>query len=111
MVEGFLGRRRDSIALAIVLVDARHRAVRARSGDAHIGWWTATSRASSSASRPTSCPATSGPRRIARCAAAFATAPDGVAPFLVSAKDGLGIKELWRHVDAALAAHRMSPAS
>ena len=33
---------------------------------------------------------------------AFPTGPGGVAPFLVSSVTGLGIKELWRHVDAAL---------
>ena len=37
---------------------------------------------------------------------AFPTAEDGVSPFLVSAVTGLGLKELWRHVDEALAAHR-----
>jgi GTP-binding protein EngB required for normal cell division len=38
-------------------------------------------------------------------AAAFPTAEDGVAPLLVSAVSGFGMKDLWRQVDAALAAH------
>ncbi len=36
----------------------------------------------------------------------LATADDGVAPFLVSAVTGLGMKQLWHHVDEALAAYR-----
>jgi GTP-binding protein EngB required for normal cell division len=35
----------------------------------------------------------------------FATARDGVAPFLASAVTGLGVSEIWRHIDEALGAH------
>jgi len=105
MVEGFLERRREAIALAIVLVDARHepsdldrmmltwlvdrdipRIVAAVKSDKLSG--NDRSKAEQSLQR------------------AFPTTHDGVAPFLVSAVTGLGIPELWRHVDQALAAHR-----
>jgi GTP-binding protein len=110
MVEGFLGRRRDSIALAIVLVDARHepseldRVMLTWLVDRDIPRIVVGVKADKLSGNERS-------RADRMLRSALETAPDGVAPFLVSAKDGLGIKELWRHVDAALAAHRMSPAS
>jgi GTP-binding protein len=105
MVEGFLGRRREDIALAIVLVDVRHAPSEL---DATMLQWLVEQDIPrivvgvkadklSGNERP-------GAERALR--AAFPTASGGTAPFVVSAVSGLGIKELWREVDAALAAHR-----
>lgn len=110
MVEGFLERHASSIALAIVLLDARHEP--SELDRVMVDWLVdrdiprivvgvkADKLSGNERSRAD---------RVLR--GAFPTTPDGVSPFLVSAKDGLGMKELWRHVDAALASHRVSPAS
>jgi GTP-binding protein len=105
MVEGFLTRRRDAIALAVVLVDARHPP---SDLDHTMLTWLID--------RDTPCIVTgvkadklSGNDRVkaeAALARAFPTAEGGVAPFLVSAVNGLGVKFLWHQIDAALAAHR-----
>jgi len=109
MVEGFLERRREAIALAVVLVDARHepteldRTMLTWLVDRDIPMVVAGVKADK----------LSGNERVKADAAlrrSLATAEDGVPPFLVSAVTGLGIKELWRHVDAALAAHRQGNA-
>jgi GTP-binding protein len=105
MVEGFLGRRREDIALAIVLVDSRHAPSEL---DVTMLRWLVEQDIPrivvgvkadklSGNERPAS-------ERVLR--AAFPTAAGGTAPFVVSAVSGHGIKDLWRQVDAALAAHR-----
>jgi GTP-binding protein len=105
MIEGFLGRRREDIALAVVLVDLRHAPSEL---DGTMLQWLVEQDIPrivvgvkadklSGNERP-------GAERALR--AAFPTAPGGTPPFVVSAVSGLGIKELWREVDAALAAHR-----
>jgi len=105
MVEGFLERRREAIALAIVLVDARHevseldRTMLTWLVDRDIPRIVAAVKADKLSGNDRS-----KAERALRLA--FPTAKDGVPPFLVSAVTGLGIKELWRHVDEALAAHR-----
>jgi GTP-binding protein len=105
MVEGFLTRREEAIALAIVLVDARHepsdldRTMLTWLVDRDIPRIVTGVKADKLSGNERS-KADGALRR------AFPTAADGVAPFLVSAVTGLGIKELWRHVDQALAAHR-----
>ena len=105
MVEGFLERRREAIALSIVLVDARHepseldRTMLTWLVDRDIPRIVVGVKADKLSGNDRS----KSDRALRR---AFETADDGVAPFLVSAVTGLGIKELWRHVDEALAAHR-----
>jgi GTP-binding protein len=105
MVESFLERRRATIALAIVLVDARHepseldRTMLTWLLDRDIPRIVAGVKADKLSGNDR---AKAG-RSLRR---AFETAPEGVAPFLVSAVTGLGLKELWRHVDDALEAHR-----
>jgi GTP-binding protein len=104
MVEGFLNRRREAIALAIVLVDARHEPSEL---DGTMLTWL-VDRDIPRLVAGVKADKLSGNERVKAEGAlrkVFATAEDGVPPFLVSATTGLGIKELWRHVDAALAAH------
>ena len=110
MVESFLERRGDQIALAIVLLDSRQppsdldRTMLTWLVDRDIPRIVVGVKADklSGNARATAS------RSLQR---AFETAPDGIAPFLVSAVTGLGMKELWRHVDAALAAYRVGHAS
>jgi GTP-binding protein len=105
MVEGFLERRREAIALAIVLVDARHepsdldRTMLAWLVDRDIPRIVVGVKADKLSGNDRS-----KSERALRLA--FATAEGGVAPFLTSAVTGYGIGELWRHVDEALRAHR-----
>jgi GTP-binding protein len=109
MVESFLERRRESIALAIVLIDARHepseldRTMLTWLVDRDIPRIVAGVKADKLSGNDRAKAARS-------LRTVFETAPDGVAPFLVSAVTGLGLKELWRHVDEALAAYRTGPA-
>ncbi len=105
MVEGFVERRREAIALAIVLLDARHepaeldRVMLTWLVDRDIPRIVAGVKADKLSGNERSTAA----RTLRR---AFPTAEDGIAPFLVSAVTGLGIKDLWRYVDEALTAHR-----
>jgi GTP-binding protein len=105
MVEGFLTRRREDIAVAVVLVDARHdpseldRTMLTWLVDRDIPLLVAGVKADKLSGNDR----TKAERELKRM---FPTAVGGVAPFLVSAVTGYGLKELWRHVDAALAAHR-----
>lgn len=105
MVEGFLERRRDAIALAIVLVDARHepseldRTMLTWLVDRDIPRIVVGVKADKLSGNDRS----KADRSLRR---AFETAEDGVAPFLVSAVTGHGMTQLWHHVDAALAAYR-----
>jgi GTP-binding protein len=108
MVEGFLERRRDAIALAIVLVDARHEP--SDLDDTMLRWL--VDRDIPRIVVGVKADKLSGnERRVSetRLKKTFATAEDGVAPFLVSAVTGLGLKDVWRQVDAALAAHDERP--
>ena len=105
MVESFLERRRSTIALAIVLVDARHepseldRTMLTWLVDRDIPRIIAGVKADKLSGNDRS----KADRTLRR---AFQTADDGVAPFLVSAVTGLGLKQLWHHVDEALASYR-----
>jgi GTP-binding protein len=105
MVEGFLERRREAIALAIVLVDSRHepsaldRTMLTWLVDRDIPRVVAGVKADKLSGNERS-------KAEAALKRAFPTGDGGVEPFLVSAFTGLGIKELWRHLDAALAAFR-----
>ena len=105
MVEGFLERRHEAIALAVVLVDARHepsdldRTMLAWLVERDIPRIVVGVKADKLSGNDRS----KADRALRR---ALGTADDGVAPFLVSAVTGLGIGRLWRQVDDALAAHR-----
>jgi GTP-binding protein len=105
MIEGFLERRREAIALAIVLVDSRHDASEL---DRTMLRWL-VDRDIPRLVVGVKADKLSGNDRAKSERAlrdAFDTAEDGVPPFLISAVTGHGIAELWRHVDQALRAHR-----
>ena len=105
MVEGFLGRRREAIALAVVLVDARHepsdldKTMLTWLVDRDIPRIVVGVKADKLSGNDRS----KADRALRKT---FETAQDGVAPFLASAVTGLGMNELWRHIDEALGAHR-----
>lgn len=110
MAEGFLERRRSSIALAIVLLDARHEP--SELDHTMLGWLVDRDIprivVGVKADKLSGNDRAKAARSLRR---AFPTAPDGVAPFLVSAATGLGMKELWRNVDGALSDYRVRSAS
>ena len=107
MVESFLQRRKDLLALAVLIVDARHKPTQQ---DLQMYEWlthyeipirvvaTKTDKLSGNAREKS--------RKIVT--AAFAETTDGSCepPLLTSAEDGRGIKELWRDLDAALIGRR-----
>lgn len=105
MVESFLERRRTTIALAIVLVDARREP---SDLDMTMLTWLVDRDiprivVGVKADKLSGNDRSKADRALGR---ALETADDGVAPFLVSAVTGLGMKQLWHHVDEALAAYR-----
>jgi len=105
MVESFLERHGTTIALAIVLVDARHEP---SDLDRTMLTWLVERDiprivVGVKADKLSGNDRSKADRALGR---ALATADDGVAPFLVSAVTGLGMKQLWHHVDEAIAAYR-----
>jgi GTP-binding protein len=103
LVEGFLDRRRDSIATALLVVDARREPMPL---DVTMRDWLehreipylVTATKADKLSR-------SGRARAAgRLQREFGTAT--APPVLVSARTGLGIREVWRHLDRALVGRR-----
>lgn len=107
MVEGFLARRRSTIAAAVVAVDARRGVGEA---DRTMLAWL-VERDIPTIVVGVKADKLSGNDRAKAARAleeALPTAEGGVAPFLVSAATGLGIAILWRHLDAALEASRVS---
>jgi GTP-binding protein len=105
MVESFLERRREAIALAIVLVDARHeptdldRTMLTWLVDRDIPRIVVGVKADKLSGNDRA-------KAVRRLGRALETADDGVAPFLVSAVTALGLRQLWHHLDQALAAYR-----
>ena len=100
MVEGFLERRREAVAAAVVLVDARHAPSEL---DATMLRWL-VERDIPSVVVGVKADKLSGndrPKSERTLRKAFPTGEGGVMPFLVSAETGLGIKELWKRIDAA----------
>jgi GTP-binding protein len=98
MVEGVLQRRRERIAMGVLLVDARHpptdldRTMRDWLEDRGLRYVVAVTKADK----------LSGNGRGA--ALREATATLGGEPVLASAVSGLGIREIWARLDAALKA-------
>ena len=105
MIEGFLTRRRAAIAAAVVLVDAR-RGV-GELDRAMLGWLVDRDIpvivVGVKADKLGTNARTAAEREIRT---QLPVEEGGVPPFLVSAVTGLGISELWKQIDAALAAHR-----
>jgi GTP-binding protein len=105
MVDGFLERRKAAIALAIVLVDSRRDP--SELDRAMLMWLVERDIprivVGVKADKLTGNDRTKAVHRLRRN---LETDEGGVTPFLVSAVTGLGVKDLWRWVDEALAAHR-----
>lgn len=101
MVEGFLERRRGRIALALLVVDARHEAseldltMREWLEDRKIPYAVA-------ATKSDKLPASRRSKAERAIREVFGGAAGCVAPLLVSVRTGLGIKSLWRHLDTAI---------
>ena len=100
MVEGFLTRRGENIALALLIVDARREMTEL---DRIMGEWL-EQRQIPFLVVATKCDKLSGNGR-ARAARALGKSFAGTAcsgPILASATSGLGIREVWRHLDSVL---------
>ena len=96
MVEGFLDRRRDRIALAILLIDARHEPT-ALDGQLR-DWLFAMGIPFLAVATKADKLSGNGRARMERTLREGANAQ----PVLASAKTGRGVKEIWRHLDRAL---------
>lgn len=98
LVEGFLERRREEIACAVLLVDSRRRPTEHDRlmaewlDDREIDYLVAATKADK----------LSGNDRQRARKGLKETWPDGPPAMLVSSASGHGIKELWRGVDEAL---------
>jgi GTP-binding protein len=96
MIEGVLERRRDRIAMGVLLVDARHppteldRVMRDWLEERRLRYLVAVTKADK----------LSGNGRAAALRAAREAL--GGEPILASATTGLGIREIWTRLDAAL---------
>lgn len=101
MVEGFLERWRDSIAMALLVLDARHAptpldlTMRDWLEHREIVYLVAATKTDKLSGNGRA-------RAAAQLERDFEGAP--APPLLVSARTGLGIPQVWRHLDRALAA-------
>jgi len=103
MVEGFLDRHRERMAIAIVIVDARHGATEL---DLIMKRWLEDRRIRHvvAATKSDKLSGNDRTKALRGLRGALAGEQDPADPVVVSAVTGLGIAELWRHVDQALAA-------
>jgi GTP-binding protein len=105
MIEGYLERHADRIAVAVVVADARHeptdldRLMRDWLHDRGIRHLVAATKADKLSGNARS-------RAQAELGRGFPDSPLSPAPLLVSAETGRGIRELWKVLDAALDAAR-----
>jgi len=100
MVEAFLNRRRENIALAVLIVDARRTLTEL---DRVMGEWLEERGipylvVATKADKLSGNGRAKAARELGKSFAGSIT--DG--PTLASVVSGLGIREVWRHVDAAL---------
>lgn len=105
MVESFLTRRRDAVAAAVVLVDARHEPSEL---DGVMLQWLIDRDipmvvVGVKSDKLSGNEKTKAERTLRQ---AFPTADGAVPPLLVSAVTGDGMNRLWKQLDEALAAHR-----
>ncbi|HEX6852043.1 MAG TPA: ribosome biogenesis GTP-binding protein YihA/YsxC [Candidatus Polarisedimenticolaceae bacterium] len=99
MVEGYLERHREHLAIGILLVDARHEAT---DMDKMMKTWL-EDRDVPHLVVATKADKLSGNERAKSAAALKRAFPDETeGPVMVSAETGLGVAEVWRHLDAAL---------
>jgi GTP-binding protein len=98
MVESYLDRRRERLALALLVVDARHGTTEL---DLTMHAWLGGERIPYlvAATKSDKLNASGRARSERTMLAGFGAA---ARPVLVSVRSGAGIRELWRHVDAAL---------
>jgi GTP-binding protein len=103
MIEGFLERRRGDVAIAVALVDARHEpselddVLRRWLEDRELLYVVAATKADKLAASRRSAAARS-------LGEAYPAASAAGAVVLASATRGDGIREIWKHLDAALEA-------
>jgi len=100
MVENFLERRRERIAVAFVVVDSRHepreldRTMRDWLIAREVPWLVAATKADKLSGN--------GRAKAVRAVGKAMDGPSVAPPVLVSAENGLGIRELWRYLDEAV---------
>jgi GTP-binding protein len=101
MVEGFLERCRDRVALAILLVDARHGATEL---DRVMQEWLEAEEIPYLVTATKSDKLSGNGRASARRSLERELTGDSLAapPILTSARTGLGVREIWRHLDGVL---------
>jgi GTP-binding protein len=101
MVEGFLERCRDRVALAILLVDARHGATEL---DRVMQEWLEAEEIPYLVTATKSDKLSGNGRASARRSLENELTGNSLAarPILTSARTGLGIREIWRHLDGVL---------
>lgn len=105
MVESYLTRRREAIAVAIVAVDARHAP--SPLDRTMLAWLVERGIPALVVGVKSDKLSGNDRAKAGRALAAALPAAEGaVAPFLVSAVTGSGMPVLWRHVDAALEERR-----
>ena len=96
MIEGYLGRRADSIVLAILVLDARRSPTEL---DLTMRDWLEARQTNYVVAVTKTDELGMGQRAKAR---GLLTAEYGASTLFVSGRTGLGLRELWRHLDAAL---------
>jgi GTP-binding protein len=103
MAQGFLERRRESIAMAVLVVDARHAPTDL---DLMMRDWLAAKGIPFLAAATKADKLSGNGRQAAErgLAESLPPTPAGGGPHLVSAKTGLGIRGIWTHLDRALEA-------
>jgi GTP-binding protein len=101
MVEGYLERRRERIALAFLVIDARHKAQELDLSmhewleEAGVPYLIAATKSDKLKQNERS-------RSLRGLRESYEVGEAGIGPLLVSSETGDGTKELWRHTDAAL---------
>ena len=102
MVDGYLERRRERIALAFLIIDSRHAAseldlsMQAWLEEAQVPYLIAATKSDKLKSRERS-------RSERGLRGSYGGLPEEGGPFLISSETGDGVRGLWRHMDAALA--------
>ena len=101
MVEGFLQRKRESIVLAVLLVDARHDPA---GMDRTMGEWLAATgiRCLVVGTKADKLSGNGRSRSLKTIQAVFGEIADVAGTVLASAKNGLGTREIWKHLDQVL---------
>jgi GTP-binding protein len=101
MVESFLERYRERVAAAILLIDARHVATKL---DRVMRQWLEHNRIRYLVAATKSDKLSGNTRATAKRALERDLAGSELAtgPIMTSAETGLGIREIWKHLDGAL---------